>query len=163
MNNPEARAKCQGMIRRVFDAMKDTSPEKAEDLSRRIEEGIFSETTSQQEYFELFKAKYLNLKDEGNAWLGAAVYNADIAVDAFVKMTSEEMKSQELKEFEAGILKQSILDSTVQKQEAETEMFFCTNCRQKKCIYRQLQTRSADEPMTTFVSCVSCGNKWKFC
>lgn len=25
------------------------------------------------------------------------------------------------------------------------------------------QTRSADEPMTTFVTCTNCGNKWKFC
>lgn len=26
---------------------------------------------------------------------------------------------------------------------------------------QQLQTRSADEPMTTFVTCVACNNKWK--
>ena len=27
--------------------------------------------------------------------------------------------------------------------------------------YIQLQTRSADEPMTTFVLCLECGNRWK--
>lgn len=27
----------------------------------------------------------------------------------------------------------------------------------------QLQTRSSDEPMTTFVFCNDCGNRWKFC
>jgi transcription elongation factor S-II len=26
-----------------------------------------------------------------------------------------------------------------------------------------MQTRSADEPMTTFVSCLECYNRWKFC
>ena len=30
-----------------------------------------------------------------------------------------------------------------------------------KCTYYQLQTRSADEPMTTFVTCINCGNRWK--
>lgn len=31
-----------------------------------------------------------------------------------------------------------------------------------KCTYYQLQTRSADEPMTTFVTCITCGTRWKF-
>ena len=33
--------------------------------------------------------------------------------------------------------------------------------RKKKCTYYQLQTRSADEPMTTFITCLNCNNKWK--
>lgn len=33
----------------------------------------------------------------------------------------------------------------------------------RKTTYYQMQTRSADEPMTTFVTCVNCGNRWKFC
>ena len=31
---------------------------------------------------------------------------------------------------------------------------------QISCIF-QVQTRSADEPMTTFVFCNECGNRWK--
>ena len=27
--------------------------------------------------------------------------------------------------------------------------------------YYQLQTRSVDEPMTTFITCLNCGFKWK--
>lgn len=27
----------------------------------------------------------------------------------------------------------------------------------------QVQTRSSDEPMTTFVVCNECGNRWKVC
>jgi transcription elongation factor S-II len=41
-------------------------------------------------------------------------------------------------------------------------MFKCGKCKTNKTTYYQLQTRSADEPLTTFVSCVNCGNKWKF-
>ena len=31
---------------------------------------------------------------------------------------------------------------------------------QKNCTYNQIQTRSADEPMTTFVLCNECGNRY---
>lgn len=41
--------------------------------------------------------------------------------------------------------------------------FRCGKCKSMKTDYYQLQTRSADEPMTTFVSCRDCGNRWKFC
>lgn len=45
--------------------------------------------------------------------------------------------------------------------EASTDNFTCYKCKSKKCSYYQLQTRSADEPMTTFVTCLDCGNRWK--
>ena len=45
--------------------------------------------------------------------------------------------------------------------EAATDTFTCRKCKSKKCTYMQLQTRSADEPMTTFVSCIECGCRWK--
>lgn len=38
----------------------------------------------------------------------------------------------------------------------------CSKCKSKKTTYTQLQTRSADEPMTTFIACLSCGKRWKF-
>ena len=47
------------------------------------------------------------------------------------------------------------------KIEAATDTFKCRKCHSNKCTYYQMQTRSADEPMTTFVSCIDCGNRWK--
>ena len=47
------------------------------------------------------------------------------------------------------------------KIEASTDNFRCGKCKSKACTYYQLQTRSADEPMTTFVTCTKCGNRWK--
>ena len=44
---------------------------------------------------------------------------------------------------------------------ANTTDFTCFKCKGNKCMYYQLQTRSADEPMTTFVTCVNCENHWK--
>ena len=45
--------------------------------------------------------------------------------------------------------------------EAATDTFKCRKCQSNKCTYYQMQTRSADEPMTTFVTCIDCGNRWK--
>jgi len=44
---------------------------------------------------------------------------------------------------------------------ASTDSFTCRKCKSNECSYYQLQTRSADEPMTTFVTCITCGNRWK--
>jgi DNA-directed RNA polymerase subunit M/transcription elongation factor TFIIS len=41
-----------------------------------------------------------------------------------------------------------------------TDQFFCTRCHKRQCTYYELQTRSADEPMTIFVQCVNCGKRW---
>mgnify|MGYP001298437732 FL=1 len=49
------------------------------------------------------------------------------------------------------------------KPEQEHDGFFkCKKCKSKKTTYTQAQTRSADEPMTTFVTCLNCNNVWKF-
>ena len=47
------------------------------------------------------------------------------------------------------------------KIEASTDNFNCRKCKSNQCTYYQLQTRSADEPMTTFVTCIKCNARWK--
>jgi DNA-directed RNA polymerase subunit M/transcription elongation factor TFIIS len=47
------------------------------------------------------------------------------------------------------------------KLEAATDTFKCRKCKSNECTYYQMQTRSADEPMTTFVTCINCGNRWR--
>ena len=48
------------------------------------------------------------------------------------------------------------------KTKVEDGIFKCGRCKTMKTTYTQAQTRSADEPMTTFVVCINCGNRWKF-
>lgn len=48
------------------------------------------------------------------------------------------------------------------KVAASTSDLKCFKCKSDQCSYYQLQTRSSDESMTTYVSCINCGNHWKF-
>lgn len=43
----------------------------------------------------------------------------------------------------------------------KASLFTCGRCKSIKTTSTQKQTRSADEPMTVFVLCLNCGNRWK--
>ena len=47
------------------------------------------------------------------------------------------------------------------KMSASTDTFTCRKCKGNKCTHYCQQVRSSDEPMTIFVSCLQCGNRWK--
>jgi len=40
-------------------------------------------------------------------------------------------------------------------------MFKCPKCKHRKTTYYSMQTRSADEPMTNFITCLNCQHRWK--
>ena len=94
------------------------------------------------------------------------------------KYLFDKLKNKEIKSFEVPFMShqeqnpviwEKIIEEKIKKDkskyeinmEAATEEFTCYRCGKKKCTYYELQTRSADEPMTTFVSCLHCGNHWK--
>ncbi len=49
------------------------------------------------------------------------------------------------------------------KKEVEVpdSMLTCGKCGMSKTTSYEMQTRSADEPMTVFASCLCCGNRWR--
>tara|TARA_B110000908_G_C10226457_1_gene438191 strand:+ start:734 stop:1291 length:558 start_codon:yes stop_codon:yes gene_type:complete len=64
----------------------------------------------------------------------------------------------------ATLLKQKHLEDQCiyeTRTDMGTDLFHCLRCHSNNCSYYQLQTRSADEPMTTFITCLNCGKKWK--
>lgn len=45
---------------------------------------------------------------------------------------------------------------------ATSDQFYCTRCkRNTKCCYFSVQTRSSDEPMTNFITCMECNHNWR--
>ncbi|PNI29766.1 TCEA3 isoform 6, partial [Pan troglodytes] len=73
-----------------------------------------------------------------------------------------EMASDELRELRNAMTQEAIREHQMAKTGGTTtDLFQCSKCKKKNCTYNQVQTRSADEPMTTFVLCNECGNRWK--
>jgi DNA-directed RNA polymerase subunit M/transcription elongation factor TFIIS len=60
---------------------------------------------------------------------------------------------------EEKIRKDKILSEM--KPNEMTDQIRCNKCGGRKCSYYAVQTRSADEPMTMFITCLSCNSKWK--
>jgi transcription elongation factor S-II len=46
-------------------------------------------------------------------------------------------------------------------KEGGSDMFSCKKCKKARVKYWEMQTRSADEPMTIFIRCLNCGHNWK--
>ncbi|EPQ29912.1 uncharacterized protein PFL1_02585 [Pseudozyma flocculosa PF-1] len=117
-----------------------------------------------QEYRSKVRSLSLNLKDKNNPQLRARVANGEIAPDRLVTMTNEDLASDKRRQEIEELQMQNLFKAKgAAAQEAETDAFQCGRCKQRKTRYYQMQTRSADEPMTTFVTCVHCNHKWKFC
>lgn len=110
-------------------------------------------------YLDHLRSVYNNLKNEK---LVQMVLNREIKAHKIAFMTHQEMMPDRWEEL---IKAKSIRDKNKfeQKLEAMTDTFTCRKCKGKQCTYYQLQTRSADEPMTIFVSCIQCGNRWRTC
>lgn len=115
-----------------------------------------------------YKAKLrsllFNLKDASNPDARRRALNGDLAAVELVRAGPEELASDARKAENEAIRAAALFEAERgQKNLATTDQFRCGKCRQRKCTYYQMQTRSADEPMTTFVQCVNCGNRWRFC
>jgi transcription elongation factor S-II len=78
-----------------------------------------------------------------------------------ISMSHEELYPEMWEDFIIRNKKKMDLLSLDNKQQG-SNMFRCGRCKKNNCTYFQLQTRSADEPMTTFVTCLECNNRWKF-
>lgn len=136
-----------------------------EDLVEELEEAIFLEfKNTDMRYKNRVRSRISNLKDTKNPGLRVNFVSGVVSANKLARMTPEEMASEEMKKMREKFVKESINDAQLATvQGTKTEMLKCGKCKKKDCTYNQLQTRSADEPMTTFVLCNNCGNRWKFC
>lgn len=128
-----------------------------------VEKALFEEHGSTDpKYKAKFRSKYLNLKDKSNPQLRSILLQGLISASQFVAMTAAEMASEERRSSNLALQEENLKNTkAAQDTSAETDQFKCGRCKQRKCKYYQLQTRSADEPMTTFVTCINCNNRWK--
>jgi transcription elongation factor S-II len=110
-----------------------------------------------QLYVDRLRSIYLNLK---NSELLELVKSREITPQTVAFMTHQEMNPTRWSKLIEQKIKRDANKFTTNVQ-ASTDMFTCKKCRSKKCTYYELQTRSADEPATIFVTCLDCGKHWK--
>lgn len=110
-----------------------------------------------QIYLDRVKSIFINLTNE---ILLDKIVEKKIKAHELAFMTHQEMNEDRWKELiELKQIKEE--NKYTPKIEASTDNFTCFKCKSKECTHYQLQTRSADEPMTTFVTCIRCSNRWK--
>jgi transcription elongation factor S-II len=108
-------------------------------------------------YLNKFKIIFHNIKNES---ILAKIKNKQIIPHKIAFMNHQELLPEKWKEM-LEEKKFRLENKFFPKIEASTDNFTCGRCKSKACTYYQLQTRSADEPMTTFVTCTKCDNRWK--
>lgn len=118
---------------------------------------------TQSEYKGKLRSLFQNLKNKSNPELRVRVLTDEITAARFVVMTHEELKSAKQRAEDAKYQKENMDKAMVaQVEKSVSSSLQCGRCGQKKVSYSQAQTRSADEPMTTFCECQVCGHRWKF-
>lgn len=114
-------------------------------------------------YLNRARTVFYNLRQsapDGEKTLAERVLSGEVAAKDLGTMTHQEMCPWIWKSLVEAKIARDKSQYEI-NMEAATEEFKCFKCKKRKCTYYELQTRSADEPMTTFVSCLLCGNHWK--
>lgn len=161
------RLKCREMLANAIKTDGDSSEgcNSPEELAEELEEAIYQEfKNTDMRYKNRIRSRVANLKDPKNPSLRTNFIGGAIAAAKLAKMTPEEMASNEMKKLREKFVKEAINDAQLATvQGTMTDLLKCGKCKKRNCTYNQIQTRSADEPMTTFVLCNACGHRWKFC
>jgi len=117
------------------------------------------------DFKKMYKHKFLSIQTNirNNPTLKDKILKKKIKTKEVVEMRPEQLNPDGLyaKQMEAKIHKELRKEYLAREMKNQEGFFTCNRCRSKKTTYYQLQTRSADEPMTTFVSCLNCDKNWK--
>ncbi|KAK2859893.1 hypothetical protein FQN49_004607 [Arthroderma sp. PD_2] len=117
---------------------------------------------TKEQYRTKIRSLYQNLKNKSNLGLRTRVLSGEITPEKFVSMTHEELKSDERREEDRRIQKENMDKAMVgQPERSISKSLQCGKCGQRKVTYTEAQTRSADEPMTLFCTCLACGKSWR--
>jgi len=160
--DPSLRAKVVDFLKEALGPKLAEDPTDPEEIARQIEEAMFDLfQNTEKDYKAKYRSLSFNLKKNvelRNGLMIGALTPAKLCTMTPLEMASEDLK-KELHRIEQYYLEAAKLLGN--KNQTTTDMFRCGKCGERKTTYYQMQTRSADEPMTTFHTCCVCGNRWK--
>jgi transcription elongation factor S-II len=108
-------------------------------------------------YVDRLRSVFINLS---NTDIAERLTNGDIKAQDIAFLSHQEMAPGQWSE----LINQKMIKDKYKFEmnvQSATDTFTCRKCHKNQCTYYQQQTRSADEPMTTFVQCINCDNRWK--
>ena len=144
-----------------------------ETVALNVEKGIFNYTirecnfrklvkkwenpTFVQIYIDRLRMVYANIK---SPTVIAGLTSGEILPQGIAFMTHQEIQPDK---WNPLIEKKTKRDASKCDKNigASTAMFTCSRCQSKNCTYYEMQTRSADEPATIFITCLNCDKHWR--
>ena len=117
---------------------------------------------SNPEYRTKIRSLFQNLKNKSNPQLRVSILSNEVAPSMFVRMSHDQLKSAQRREEDRKFEQENMNKAMVAQPERSINASLeCSSCGQYKVTYTEAQTRSADEPMTVFCTCLNCGKSWK--
>lgn len=145
------------------DTIKKLLPFVSKDIAEQIEKGIYD-----------FSDNYASVNE--TIFLLESIY--DTKLDEVIESLSNnpELKIKLADAYNIAFLEPDKMnpnkyDNVLKKKEIEdfkksdiksSNVFTCSKCKKSKCQVTQKQIRAGDEPATTFVTCLECGNTFSF-
>jgi len=156
----------------IHDALGNEFPASLRvEIAVQIEEAIFrvhgqpNGGASSSDYRNQIRALVANLRDPDNMDINRRLLTGEVSPDDVATMKEADMASDALKrlrqETERNAIDARRSDWDKEHGAGATDEFKCHKCKKRRCTYFQKQTRSSDEPMTTFITCLECGYRWR--
>lgn len=150
------QADIQGLERSIFEATFEHAQKNYIPLNWRAH--LFCES-----YRQRVRAVLCNIHPKSpvnNPRLLSRVLEGEFTLSCIPTLTSYEMYPENWFELKDKLVQreQKILEGNKSRA---TDQFKCRRCHKRECTYYELQTRSADEPMTIFITCLNCGKEWR--
>jgi transcription elongation factor S-II len=162
------------------ESIEDVNIDNTDELSKKIENSIYNYTKEQsiirginesidnKNFKRIYVNKIISLYNNLNP--GSYVKNnnfikrlcnSEIDIDNIAFLSPQDINKEHWKPY---IDRQNAADEFMNSRSIgiKTDEYKCSRCKSRDCTYYQLQVRCADEPMTTFINCQNCGNRWHF-
>lgn len=165
----EKASKRNNIRKTLFKFLKSSvKEEEIDDLMKKtveIEEKLFELKKDESSYINRGLEIIHNIKDENNVEFREKIVKGEITPEELCKMNALDMMSKEKKKEREIMVENKVNEDRSdwnEKHATATEgVYKCRACGGTKTKQAEMQTRSADEPMTLYITCLNCGKTWR--